>query len=75
MERLISFVGLLVMLAIAWLLSENRRKMNWRLIASGVGAAIVWVKGVTSRSNATLSNHPPRSVDTAQSRLARATRS
>ncbi|PKL49080.1 MAG: NupC/NupG family nucleoside CNT transporter [Planctomycetes bacterium HGW-Planctomycetes-1] len=36
MPRLISFAGLLVMLFLAWLLSDNRRKMNWRLIASGV---------------------------------------
>ncbi len=37
MERLISFFGLLVMLALAWLCSENRRRMNLRLILSGVG--------------------------------------
>ncbi len=36
MERLVSFVGLLVMMALAWLLSENRRRMNLRLIVSGV---------------------------------------
>jgi len=35
MERLISFFGLLAMIGLAWLISENRRKMNWRLIASG----------------------------------------
>lgn len=32
-----SFVGLLVLLGIAWCVSENRRRMNWRLIASGIG--------------------------------------
>lgn len=37
MERLISVAGLVTMLLLAWLLSENRRKMNWRLIASGLG--------------------------------------
>jgi len=37
MERAVSFVGLLVVLLLAWLISENRRKMNLRLIASGVG--------------------------------------
>ncbi len=36
MERLVSFVGLLVMMVLAWLLSENRRRMNFRLIVSGV---------------------------------------
>jgi len=36
MERLISFFGLLTMIGLAWLISENRRKMNWRLIVSGV---------------------------------------
>ena len=41
MERLISFFGLLVMLAIAWLLSDNRRKMNWRLIVSGVALQVL----------------------------------
>lgn len=36
-QRLISFLGLLVMIGLAWLISENRRKMNLRLIVSGVG--------------------------------------
>ncbi len=36
MERLISVGGLAAMLVLAWLLSENRRQMNWRLIVSGV---------------------------------------
>jgi CNT family concentrative nucleoside transporter len=35
-ERLVSLLGLLVILALAWLFSENRRKMNFRLIASGL---------------------------------------
>ncbi len=33
--RLISFIGLIVMMLIAWALSSNRKKMNWRLIISG----------------------------------------
>ncbi len=37
MERLISLLGLLTMLVLAWLASENRWKMNRRLILSGVG--------------------------------------
>jgi CNT family concentrative nucleoside transporter len=36
MQRLISFLSLLTMIGLAWLLSENRRKMNLRLILSGV---------------------------------------
>jgi concentrative nucleoside transporter, CNT family len=36
MERLISFFGLWAMLALCWLCSENRRRMNGRLIVSGV---------------------------------------
>jgi CNT family concentrative nucleoside transporter len=36
MERLISLLGLVAFLALAWALSENRRRMNFRLIASGV---------------------------------------
>jgi CNT family concentrative nucleoside transporter len=36
MPRLISLAGLAVMLLLAWLLSDNRRKMNWRLIISGI---------------------------------------
>ena len=37
MERAISFLGLLSMLLLAWLLSDNKKKMNPRLIASGIG--------------------------------------
>ncbi len=46
--RLVSFVGLFAMLLLAWLCSENRRAMNWRLILSGVllqvvlGIALLW---------------------------------
>ncbi len=36
MERVISFVGLLFMLAVAWLLSTNRNKINWKTVVSGV---------------------------------------
>ena len=36
MERLISLLGLVVFLSLAWALSENRRRMNFRLIISGV---------------------------------------
>lgn len=36
MERLVSLFGLAVMIFLAWLLSADRRKMNFRLILSGV---------------------------------------
>jgi concentrative nucleoside transporter, CNT family len=36
MERLISLLGLAVFLLLAWALSENRRRINFRLIVSGV---------------------------------------
>lgn len=36
MPRLISLTGLIVMLLLAWLLSADKRKMNWRLIISGI---------------------------------------
>lgn len=35
--RLMSLAGLFVMVAIAWSLSENRAKINWRLAVYGVG--------------------------------------
>jgi CNT family concentrative nucleoside transporter len=37
MQRFISFGGLMVMILLAWLCSNNRRKMNLRLILSGIG--------------------------------------
>lgn len=36
MSRMICLAGLVMMLFVAWLFSENRRAMNWRLIASGI---------------------------------------
>ncbi len=47
-HRLVSFAGLFAMLFLAWLCSENRRAMNWRLIVSGVllqvtlGVVLLW---------------------------------
>ncbi len=41
MERFISLLGLLTMIALAWLMSESRRKMNLRLILSGVALQLV----------------------------------
>ncbi len=36
MPRLISFIGLFVMMGLAWLLSENRKRIHVRLIATGL---------------------------------------
>ncbi|HOZ46788.1 MAG TPA: nucleoside transporter C-terminal domain-containing protein [Candidatus Hydrogenedentes bacterium] len=35
--RLVSLFGLLAMVALAWALSENRRKADWRLVIWGIG--------------------------------------
>lgn len=35
--KAISFLGIFVLLFFAWLLSNNRRKVNWRLVSVGVG--------------------------------------
>lgn len=42
MERLASFAGILVLLGLAWLLSDNRRKVDWRLVGSGMAMQIVF---------------------------------
>jgi len=34
--RLTSFVGLFAMIGVAWLLSEARRKVDWRLVVWGI---------------------------------------
>ena len=39
-ERLISLVGLVLMLTIAFALSSNRKKINWRTVISGVSLQI-----------------------------------
>jgi len=36
MERLISAFGLLVMIGLAWLMSSDRRRINWRTVSSGL---------------------------------------
>ncbi|MCS7236923.1 MAG: NupC/NupG family nucleoside CNT transporter [Thermoguttaceae bacterium] len=41
MAAAISFLGLLVMLVLAWLCSVDRRSMNWRLIISGVALELL----------------------------------
>jgi len=42
MERLVSAAGLVTMIALAWLCSSNRRRMNLRLILSGVGLQLLF---------------------------------
>jgi len=37
MQRVVSFFGLIVIVLLAWLLSADRKKMNFRLILSGIG--------------------------------------
>ncbi len=41
MERYVSLLGLFVLMGIAWLLSSNKRRMNWRLIGSGVALQFI----------------------------------
>lgn len=41
MEKIISIFGLIAMLGMAWLLSENRRRMDWRLLGTGLGLQLV----------------------------------
>jgi len=42
MERFISAAGLVVMMGLAWLISSNRKKMNGRLILTGVGLQLLF---------------------------------
>jgi CNT family concentrative nucleoside transporter len=42
MERLISFVGLFVMIGLAWLMSNNRRKFPWRVVIGGLILQLVF---------------------------------
>lgn len=48
MERLISFVGLLVMILLAWLMSSHKWKFPWRIVISGMllqfGLAVLTLK-------------------------------
>jgi concentrative nucleoside transporter, CNT family len=41
-ERLIGLLGIATMLGIAVLLSSNRKRINWRLVASGLGLQAVF---------------------------------
>ncbi|WP_105616126.1 NupC/NupG family nucleoside CNT transporter [Vallitalea okinawensis] len=42
MEKIISLFGLLVMILIAYLISDNKKKINWKLVITGVAMQIVF---------------------------------
>jgi CNT family concentrative nucleoside transporter len=42
MERIVPFVGMLVMLLIAWSLSNNRRVVPWRLVLTGTALQVLF---------------------------------
>jgi CNT family concentrative nucleoside transporter len=41
-ERAMGIVGLITMLGLAYLMSYDRKRINWRLVASGVGLQLVF---------------------------------
>jgi len=41
MEKLVGLLGVAVFLGLAYLLSNNRRAINWRLVATGIGIQLV----------------------------------
>ena len=41
-ERLIGVIGIVTMLSIAWLMSYDRKRINWKLVASGIGLQTVF---------------------------------
>jgi CNT family concentrative nucleoside transporter len=42
LARLVGVVGIATMIVIAWLLSKDRRRVNWRLVGSGVALQVVF---------------------------------
>lgn len=42
MNRLIGLLGIIIILGIAYLLSENKKKINWRLVSVGLGLQILF---------------------------------
>ncbi|MFT6142153.1 MAG: CNT family concentrative nucleoside transporter [Myxococcota bacterium] len=42
LDRLTSFVGIFILVGIAWLMSENRRKVDWKLVGWGVGLQLLF---------------------------------
>ncbi len=41
-DRLMGVVGVATMIGIAWLLSTDRKRINWRLVATGIGLQAVF---------------------------------
>lgn len=41
LDRLMSLLGLFVLVALAWLFSTNRRRINWHTVAFGMGLQLV----------------------------------
>ncbi|MBN1384408.1 MAG: NupC/NupG family nucleoside CNT transporter [Elusimicrobia bacterium] len=41
MEKLMSVVGMAVLIGIAWLCSKNRKRINWKTVGVGIGLQIV----------------------------------
>jgi CNT family concentrative nucleoside transporter len=41
-DRLIGLIGMATMLFLAWLMSYNRKAINWRLVASGIGLQVLF---------------------------------
>ena len=39
---LFGIFGLIVLLGIAWLFSNNKKEVNWRVVASGVGLQLIF---------------------------------
>jgi len=39
--NLISFIGIFILLGVGWLLSKNRRGLNWRCVGTGVGIQLL----------------------------------
>lgn len=42
MDRFIGILGVIVILGVAYLFSENKKKINWRLVATGLGLQIIF---------------------------------
>lgn len=41
-DRLTSFVGIFILVGIAWAMSENRKKVDWKLVGWGVGLQLLF---------------------------------
>lgn len=41
MDRIVGFLGIGVLLGVAWLMSNNRKAINWRLVAAGIGLQFI----------------------------------